>query len=118
MMSRGASQRHLLAAEPCSMLLDGVGMHPPAAEQLVMDVVPIIRRNLRRIEAAFLEIVDDEKRRLDLPGAVQAEQNLGTRQHAGNADQVVARRAGAQHIEPPQLAAVRAVAPADVAEYG
>ena len=98
------------------MLNATVGTHLLSNRQAVVDMAPVVRRDLCGFEPVCFQPVDQLKSLLDLGRLCQAEQHFGTWPDARDADQDVTPRPRAKHVKPPQYRAVVVGQPADVAE--
>src|SRR3546814_17124001 len=92
MPSAGGSWPRPSALEPCFVALGCVGARLVAGGQTVVNVTPVIRRYVSRIDVQRLHGVDRLEHALDLRPTVGAKQYLPARTHEG---QRLMRLAGA-----------------------
>ena len=81
------------------MLIATVGPRVLAAEKAVVDVLPVGRRDIRRLNAALLDGINQPEHTLHTRPTCQPQQDLAARAHTGHRRATFSRRAGAQDID-------------------
>ncbi len=98
------------------MALRGVGIGFLAGDHVVVDVPPMIRRNIRRIDAKRVHGIDQGQHPLDLWPAIDTQQDLTARTNEGHGLERFATSDSAQDVEPRDDGAVIVGGPADEGE--
>ena len=95
------------------MALRGVGIGFLTGTQAVVDVPPMVRRNIRRIDAKRVHGINQGQQPLDLSPAINTQQDLAARTNEGHGLVRFAATNGAQDVEPRDDGAVIVGGPAD-----
>src|SRR3546814_5887763 len=116
MPSAGGSWPRPSALEPCFVALGCVGARLVAGGQTVVNVTPVIRRYVSRIDVQRLHGVDRLEHALDLRPTVGAKQYLPARTHEGQRLMRLAGADRAHDVDPRNERAERVRRPADERE--
>ena len=98
------------------MLLRVVGARCFTGRQTVVNVSPVIGRNIRRIDVPRLDRVDELKYAFDLRPSIGAQQDVATGAHEWQGLAALAGTNGAYNVEPRKRSAVVVGGPANKGE--